>query len=201
MSKKYQKLVPVCIFVAAILAIIILFMMCKPKIDDYFNLRNEASDNAKKSQELESQMKIKEQEDQAKAIKLKSLKPIFKTAASDDSLGVFGDMFENVIRTAQSNGLLIRSIEYDMHPSNDILYVAASNNYNACELKFFFVGSYSQIRAFLDDMNKSFEYLTSISGINITAFPENENYLLINISITLYSEKPPSGTGAKGKIR
>ena len=78
-----------------------------------------------------------------------------------------------------------------MRPSNDILYMANSNYYNACELKFFFVGNYSQIRAFLDDMNKNFEYLTSISGLNITAFPENENYLLISTSITLYSEKPP----------
>ena len=39
-------------------------------------------------------------------------------------------------------------------------------------------------------MNVNFDYLTSISNLAITAFPENPNYLLIKASITLYSQKP-----------
>ena len=76
-----------------------------------------------------------------------------------------------------------------MRPANDPIYIENPEIYNACELKFFFVGSYSQLQAFLSDMNNNFKYLTYISKLNITAFTSNTDYLLINISITLYSKK------------
>ena len=50
------------------------------------------------------------------------------------------------------------------------------------------------MQAFLNDMNNNFEYLTSIASLSITAFQEDSNYLLINESITLYSEKPATTT-------
>ena len=98
-------------------------------------------------------------------------------------------MFEEIIRKAQKNGLMIRSIEYDMRPATDPIYLENPEAYNACELKFFFVGSYAQLQTFLSDMNNNFGYLTYISKLNITAFTSNTDYLLINISITLYSKK------------
>ena len=98
-------------------------------------------------------------------------------------------MFEEIIKRAQSNGLLIRSIEYDMKPADDPIYMEYSDTYNVCQLKFFLVGSYSQLQAFLNGINNNFEYLTSISKLNVTAFRANTDYLLINLGITLYSKK------------
>ncbi len=192
MNKKYQQFVPVCLIVAAVLIIVGIISICRPKIEEYGDMRDELERNNATKQKLEEQVRKEEADKQAQEIKLRALKPIYKTTvnSTSESLGIFGNMFEDIIKTAQSNGLLIRSIEYNMRPVNDPLYAENSNNYNACELKFFFVGTYNQMHAFLIDMNNNFEYLTAISSLSISAFQENPDYLLINESITLYSEKP-----------
>lgn len=191
MNKKFQQFVPICLILAAVLIVIVVITMCKPKIEEYSAIREEVERNSAKKLKLEEQVRKEEADKQAQEIKLRALKPIFKTTVNNaDNLGVFGNMFEDIIKMAQSNGLLIRSIEYNMKPTNDPLYAENSGNYNACELKFFFVGTYSQMRDFLNDMNNNFEYLTSIASLSITAFQEDANYLLINEAITLYSEKP-----------
>ena len=64
-----------------------------------------------------------------------------------------------------------------------------ADTYNACELKFFFVGTYSQLQSFLSEINNNFEYLTFVSKLSVTAFAKNTDYLLINTSITIYSKK------------
>ena len=199
MNKKYQQFVPLCLILAAVLVIFVLFVSCKPKIEELLDISAEVSRASEQKAKLEEQNKKEEANRQAEDMKLRSLKPIYKSnvSGSNDSLGVFGNMFEDLIKMAQVNGLLIRSIEYNMRPSNDILYSSNSDNYNACELKFFFVGTYGQMQAFLNDMNKNFQYLVSISGLSISAFPENPDYLLINESITLYSEKPMSENNKK----
>ncbi len=196
MNKKYQQFVPICLILAAVLIVLIVISICRPKIEEYSDIREELERNSAKKQKLEEQVRKEEADKQAQEIKLRALKPIFKTTvnSSNESLGVFGNMFEDIIKTAQSNGLLIRSIEYNMKPTNDPLYAENSGSYNACELKFFFVGTYNQMHAFLNDMNNNFEYLTAISSLSITAFQEDADYLLINEAITLYSEKPSMTT-------
>lgn len=191
MNKKYQQFVPLSFILAAILVVVVLFLMCKPKIEELNSLWAEASKNSKQEHELEEQVKQNEAAQQAKDIKLRALKPIYesKVKASTQNLGVFGTMFDDVIKIAQVNGLLIRSIEYNMAPEGDPLYDSASQHYHVCELKFYFVATYAQLHAFLSDMNRNFPYLSSISRLAITAFPENPNYLLIQSSIILYSQK------------
>ena len=196
MNKKYQQFVPICLILAVVLIVITLVFICKPKIEEYKAVRDEVVQNNEQRKKLEEQIRKEESDKQSQEIKLRALKPIYKSTVdmgTTESLGVFGNMFEDIIKMAQSNGLLIRSIEYNMKPTNDPLYTDNSNNYNACELKFFFVGTYIQLQEFLNDLNKNFEYLVSISGLQITAFSENPDYLLINESITLYSEKPKPG--------
>lgn len=191
MNKKYQQFVPWSLVFAAVVVLVVLFFVSKPKIEEYNNVRLEVAQNNEQRKKLEEQIKQEESEKQAQEIKLRALKPIFKSKVKgNENLGVFGDMFENIIKVAQSNGLLIRSIEYNMKPTNDPLYKENSDSYNACELKFFFIGTYSQLQSFLIDMNNNFEYLISLSGLSISSFPENQDYLLINQIITVYSEKP-----------
>ena len=194
MNKKYQQFVPFCLILAAVLVVFILVIVCKPKIEELLDISSEVSRASEQKIKLEEENRKEEANRQAENIKLRALKPIYKSpvAGTNESLGVFGNMFEDIIKMAQVNGLLIRSIEYNMRPSGDLLYAENADSYNACELKFFFVGTYGQMQAFLNDMNKNFQYLTSISGLTISAFPENPDYLLINENITLYSEKPTS---------
>lgn len=192
MNKKNKQLVPICFALAILLFFIIIFVVVKPKYEEYSEMQIRATKNDFERQSLEEQIKKIDEQKEAENLKLKSLKPIYETNldSSTENLGMFGNMFEDIIKKAQNNGLLIRSIEYDMRPANDPIYMESSEVYNACELKFFFVGSYAQFQAFLADMNNNFEYLTYFSNLNITAFKGNTDYLLINFSITLYSKKP-----------
>ena len=191
MNKKYQQLVPLGLIAAVIIAIVIIVMVCTPKIEELSNLMKESKKNAAQKEQLENQVRQNETAQQAKDIKLRALKPIYeaKVSQSTQNLGIFGTMFDDVIRTAQVNGLLIRSIEYDMQPKDDPLYKAASKYYNVCELKFYFVATYTQMQSFLNDLNRSFPYLISLSSLTVTAFSENPNYLLIKAVVTLYSQK------------
>ncbi len=191
MNKKNKQLVPICIALALLLFLIIVLIIVKPKYEEFSEMKIRATKNNYERQTLEDKIKKIDAEKAVENLKLKSLKPIYETNldSSTENLGVFGNMFEEIIKKAQKNGLLIRSIEYDMRPANDPIYMENSEFYNACELKFFFVGSYSQLQAFMSDMNNNFNYLTYISQLKITAFSSNTDYLLINISITLYSKK------------
>ena len=191
MNKKNKQLVPICIALAILLFFVMIFIVVKPKYEEFAEMKIRISKNDLERQTLEDKIKKIDAEKAAEDLKLKSLKPIYETNldSSTENLGVFGNMFEEIIKKAQKNGLLIRSIEYDMRPVNDPIYMENSEFYNACELKFFFVGSYSQLQAFMSDMNNNFNYLTYISKLKITAFTSNTDYLLINISITLYSKK------------
>lgn len=191
MNKKNKQLVPICFALAILLFFIISFIAIKPKYEEFNEMQIRANKNNNERETLEAKIKKIDAEKEAENIKLKSLKPIYESnlEPATENLGIFGNMFEEIIRKAQKNGLMIRSIEYDMRPATDPIYVENSEAYNACELKFFFVGTYAQLQTFLSDMNNNFNYLTYISKLSITAFTANTDYLLINISITLYSKK------------
>ena len=191
MNKKNKQLVPICFALAILLFFIISFIAIKPKYEEFNEMQIRANKNNNERETLEAKIKKIDAEKEAENIKLKSLKPIYESnlEPATENLGIFGNMFEEIIRKAQKNGLMIRSIEYDMRPATDPIYVENPEAYNACELKFFFVGTYAQLQTFLSDMNNNFNYLTYISKLSITAFTANTDYLLINISITLYSKK------------
>ncbi len=190
MNKKNKQYVPICFIAALIIFIAIVFLMAKGKIEEYNDLNQKTIRQNTELQNLEKRIGEIETENEQEELKLKSIKPVYEsTGASGENLAVYGNMFEEIIKRAQSNGLLIRSIEYDMKPADDPIYMEYSDTYNVCQLKFFLVGSYSQLQAFLNGINNNFEYLTSISKLNVTAFRANTDYLLINLGITLYSKK------------
>lgn len=194
MNKKNQQFVPLIFLFAIILFSAIIGSFVVPKFRDYntaVNAHNKEVSNLKKLESDYQKEKIKTEQEE---IQLQSIKQVYQANynSKNENLGVFGTMFDEIIKKAQSNGLRIRSIEYDMKPTYNNIYNNFQNQYNVCELKFFFVGTYPQIRTFLNDMNTNFPYLVSISKLDITAFSGDTDYLLINMSITLYSKKPNS---------
>lgn len=191
MNKKNQQLVPAVLLVALLILVGIVFFAIKPKWEEFNEEKVRIEGEQATRTKLESDLNQIETQKREQEMKLKSLKPIYESAidSQNEHLGIFGNMFEEIIKKAQKHGLLIRSIEYDMHPAADPIYDSAPESYNACELKFFFVGTYKQLQDFLNDMNKNFSYLTYFSRLSITAFEGNTDYLLINTSFTLYSKK------------
>lgn len=194
MNKKFNQYVPF-VFVAAIVLIgLIVFMGLKDTITEYAEAREAVQNYERKIEEKEKEINTLDAQIRQEQIKLQSIKPVYESGldSSAQNLGIYGNMFENLVKRAQSNGLLIRSIEYNMTPESDPLIREGGDRYNACELKFFLVGTYSQLQGFLTEVNNNFEYLVYISKLSVTAFERNTDYILANTSITLYSKKPES---------
>lgn len=194
MNKKYNQYVPFVLIAAILLIGFIVFMGTKDTLTEFNEAQSAISNYERKIKEKESEISALDKAMNQEKVKLQSIKPVYETDldSANKNLGIYGNMFENLVKRAQSNGLMIRSIEYNMTPENDPLLTDSADKYNACELKFFLVGTYSQLQGFLMEVNNNFEYLVSISKLSVTAFDRNTDYILANTSITLYSKKPES---------
>ena len=192
MNNNKKLLVPICFLAAIIIFVALIILLAKDPIAEYRDLESQKVRQDNEFQSLEKRVNEVQTAQEQEELKLKSIKHIYEaTNTANEDLSIFGNMFDDIIKLAQSNKLLIRSIEYEMNPTSDPIYAEFSDIYNVCELKFFFVGTYDYFQGFLRDINESFEYLASISTIKITTFQANTDYLLINFGITLYSKKPP----------
>ena len=194
MNKKYNQYVPFVLIAAILLIGFIVFMGTKDTLTEFNEAQSAISNYERKIKEKENEISALDKAMNQEKVKLQSIKPVYETDldSANKNLGIYGNMFENLVKRAQSNGLMIRSIEYNMTPENDPLLTDSADKYNACELKFFLVGTYSQLQGFLMEVNNNFEYLVSISKLSVTAFDRNTDYILANTSITLYSKKPES---------
>ena len=194
MNKKFNQYVPFIFIIALVLIGVIVFMGTKDVLAEYSEAREAVQNYERKVQEKEKEVGALDSQIRQEQMKLQSIKPVYESGvdSSTQNLGIYGNMFENLVKRAQSNGLMIRSIEYNMTPESDPLVIEHSNRYNACELKFFLVGTYSQLQSFLLEVNNNFEYLVYVSNLSVTAFERNTDYILANTSITLYSKKPES---------
>lgn len=189
--KKNKQLVPLCILTTVALFIGIIFSMVSGTIEDLQSTKANSAASEKNAGKLKEQAEEIAKKQQEEKNQLNSIKPVLQEPSDSDgeSLGVFGEMFDRIINISKENGLLLRSLEYEMNPADDEVYQDFNDVYNVCELKFFFVGTYAQLRSFMNVMVNDFDYLVSVSRLNITAFSDNTDYILINMSITLYSKK------------
>ena len=121
--------------------------------------------------------------------KQNKMKPVFdpKTSA-EDSIASFGGMFEDIIDYVKMNGIKLRSVEYKINPSDDPIYGKFPTLYNVCKVKLFVIGTYTQLEGLLRDLTV-YPYFINISEVNIVPYEKNKQYLLINLSVTLYSKK------------
>ena len=199
MNKTNQKYIPLCYVLAVVLFFGLIYFLCQPKFEEYSSSSSTAKSSEREKEELQKQLKKIEADNALADMKMKNLKTIVETNVdpSAANMGMFGNLFETIITQARNDGLLIREISYELNPENDPIY-KENAGYNVCELKLSLVGEYTRLKQFLIDLN-SLEHLIYISKIDVTAFSGNTDYLIINLSINLYSKKvqvkrmPPSG--------
>ncbi len=189
-----QHLGILCIAAAVLVFIIVVYFIVQGPLTEYNDAMSKKASNAAKLASYEKQKQAIEKKEAEEEAQLKKYKPFYEAGSSADtnSPALYGNMFEDIIRLAQANGLMIRSIETDLNPTYDPLYAGYSDRYYACEFKFYFVGSYTQLQSYLGDMINKFKYMLSISKLNVTYFRDNPDYLLIKVSFTLYAKKPES---------
>ena len=121
--------------------------------------------------------------------KQKKLKPFFEQkGAPEDSVASFGGMFEDVIDYVKMNRLMLRSVEYSLTPKDDVMFEKFPLLYNVCRIKLYMIGSYPQLQSFLNDISV-YPYFIDVSEVNIVPYKKDMQYLVINVSLTLYSKK------------
>lgn len=192
MNKKTKKLIPfVIIFLMIVVGIVALYFLISPMVQEYNTEKNRNIRAKNETKKMQAQQKRFEQEKKEQEEKLKTLKPIYKSEVppSADTLSAFGNMFEDIIKRVQYNGLMIRSLEYDMKPTFDPVFKHLEAQYNTCELKFFLIGTYSQLQSFLVEINNDFPYMISISKLDVSTFIDNTDYVVIHLSLNIYSKK------------
>ena len=191
MNKKNNQYVPICFLAGLILCIAVVFFMVKPALEEYNDAKDRSARAASDLRTYEERAQKEKQKQAEEEMNLKSIKQIYETVYDNtDNLAAFGTMFDDLIKKAQENDLFIRSIEYDTKPADNSIYTDFSEQYNVCKLNFFLVGKYPNLRNFLNDITNNFKYLISVSDLNITAFANDTDYILIKMSLTLYSKKP-----------
>ncbi len=207
MNKVNQKYVPLCYVLAVVIFFAVIYFFCQGKFDEYNQAKNSLASSSKEREQLEKQIKQIEADEALAAMKMKNLKTIVETNVdpSAANMGMFGNLFEVIITKARTDGLLIRSISYELNPENDPIY-RENAGYNVCELKLSLVGEYVKLKQFLMDLN-NIENLIFLSKLDVSAFQANTDYLLINMSINLYSKKvqqrrsvPTSGPFSNGQF-
>lgn len=191
MNKKNNQYVPICFLAGIILCLAVIFFMVKPALEEYNDAKERNTKAASDLRTYEEKAQKAKQQQAEEEMNLKSIKQIYETIYDNtDNLAAFGTMFDDLIKRAQENDLFIRSIEYDTKPADNSIYTDFSDQYNVCKLNFFLVGKYPNLRNFLNDITNNFKFLLSVSNVNITAFEGDTDYILIKLSVTLYSKKP-----------
>lgn len=148
------------------------------------------------SKELENIEQIKKEMSNRQG----KLKPVFSMkSAPEDSIASFGGMFEDIIDYVKLNGLMLRSVEYRINPADDPIYKEFPILYNVCNVNLFIVGTYTQMEGLLRDISM-YPYFINIANLSIEPYEKDKEYLLIKMSITLYSKKQQGVNSLNGDI-
>ncbi len=143
---------------------------------------------AAKQQKLEQIRQQKMMSQKAEKKEVKSGKVIYEVLGQQFSAEAsFGIMFENILANMSNSGIRIRSIDYNYSPSDDLILQTNTPGYNACELSFVAVSTYTQLQTFLKNLAKE-NYLTCISEIYIEPYDKDKTILVSRFKIRLYTK-------------
>jgi len=163
-----------------------------------FTLGYNAATDYRESLQKKEQVKIKEDElarikqnkelKSKRKVELKNGKAIFEVQGQQFSPEAsFGSLFENILTNITNSGVRIRMIQYNYEPQDDKIILTGMEGYNACELFFTAVGSYSQLQTFFKDLAKE-NYLTNIHEVYIEPYDQDKNILIAKFKIRLYTK-------------
>ena len=162
----------------------------------------ETSKEHKKQKEKlnEAKKKLKDYEDANKRLRDKqsNIKKVFQpNTATEDSIASFGGMFEDIIDYVKINNLMLRSVQYQINPADDIIYGKFPTLYNVCNVQLMLVGTYVQLEGLVRDLTV-YPYFINLSEVRINPYEKDDQYIIATINITLYSKKQQSAASVMG---
>lgn len=185
-----KVIIPIILFIVIVVAAIFL-------VQDPFRRSIEASDKEKSAvelnQKLQSQLDALESEKEQQQANMNTLKPFFEMQGEfdDTSLASFGSMLEDIVEDyIKPHGVMVRSIDYTIDPPEDPISSAFAPNYRSCALELYLICKYSNLHDLLYSLINDFPYFISISQMVVSAYPADKEYLLVYLTINLYTKKP-----------
>jgi len=178
-----------------VLAIVIVLLVAGPeetsisnglsKLDEVANKQNELEVKKDKLEQLKKQKAAEQKQEKKES---KSGKVIYEVSGEQFSAEAsFGIIFENLLANMTNSGIRIRSIEYNYQPTEDKILSTNLGGYNACELSFVTVGSYSQFQTFFKNIARE-NYLSSINEVFIEPYDKDKTILITRFKIRLYTK-------------
>ncbi|MBR6162988.1 hypothetical protein IKQ26_03730 [bacterium] len=185
-----KVIIPIIIFIAIILAAIFF-------VQDPFRRTIEASDRQKakmeERQNLQAQLDALESEKEQQQANMNTLKPFYVMQGEfdDTSLASFGGMLEDIVENyIKPHGVMVRSIDYTIDPPEDPITAAFAPNYRSCALELYLICKYPQLHDLVYSLINDFPNFISISQMVVSAYPADKEYLLVYLTINLYTKKP-----------
>lgn len=141
---------------------------------------------------IKEEKRLQEQQQQQEVVEVKkepkSGKVIMEVLGQQFSAEAsFGFLFDELLKNLTASGVRVRSIEYNYSPVNDKIGDLHAPGYNACELSFTAVGSYSQLQSFFKNLTKN-RNLSSIYEIYIEPYDKDKTILIAKFKIRLYTK-------------
>lgn len=159
-------------------------------ISTHSELQQKKSELENIQQEYETKKAARQRELQAKKTekKAQSGKVIYEISGQQFTPEAsFGMMFDSLLQNITSNGVRIRSIDYNYQPQDDKILLANAPGYNACELTFITVSNYSQLQNFFKSIAKE-SYLSNVYEVYIEPYDRNKTILISKFKVRLYTK-------------
>ena len=192
-EKLKQFLLPIIIFVAAIVALAFFGGKIIQNFQDYKVVRGEVENNKIQLSDKRKQLIEKKKEAAAEVQKEKTVrqeaKAFYKPIESGlDNEAVIAGEFAEILQLIRANQIKVRSIKYDYNPSDDNFVKGNAGRYNVARLNMEMIGNYTNYDHFLRELYKH-EHFLDIESVEIVPYRKDKRILLINFKLKLYSKR------------
>lgn len=162
-----------------------------------------------KMQTLEAKLETKQQEltklnndlrvVQSKIKKIKdsisgSQKRIYYPVESDlgnDTL--FFTLYNDVIEMVHTNGVKIKSLDYNYNPESDEFVKFGKDVYFVCDVNMELVSNYVNLGKLIQDLYQ-YPYYIKINELTVNPYEKDKKVLIANLSLRLYAHTAPDNT-------
>lgn len=162
-----------------------------------------------KMQALEAKLETKQQEltklnndlrvVQSKIKKIKdsisgSQKRIYYPVESDlgnDTL--FFTLYNDVIEMVHTNGVKIKSLDYNYNPESDEFVKFGKDVYFVCDVNMELVSNYVNLGKLIQDLYQ-YPYYIKINELTVNPYEKDKKVLIANLSLRLYAHTAPDNT-------